>query len=116
MYTGESDTRLASGPSHDAAVHDVRPPRRRVADYLLLANTPNVSASSLSKDGAGNLAICELDETNYTNADQQDLGRGVLAMRHAVVLMPQAPLSAGLYRVSITSGGTVYAWSFTVGG
>ncbi len=84
--------------------------------YLLLASAPNVSASSLSKDGAGNLAVCELDETNYTNADQQDLGRGVLAMRHAVILMPQAPLSAGVYRVSITSGGAVYAWSFTVGG
>jgi len=84
--------------------------------YLLLASAPNVSASSLSKDGAGNLAVCELDETNYTNADQQDLGRGVLAMRHAVVLMPQAPLSAGVYRVSITSGGTIYAWSFTIGG
>jgi hypothetical protein len=84
--------------------------------YLLLANTPAVTAFSLAKDGAGNVAVCEFDETNYANPDQQDLGRGVLAMRHAVVLMPQAPLTAGVYRVSITNGGTPVAWSFTVAG
>ena len=84
--------------------------------YLLLAATPNVTASTLTKDGGGALPVCEIDETNYSDPAQQDLGRGVLAMRHAVILMPQAPLSVGTYRVSITSGGMAYMWSFIVAG
>jgi hypothetical protein len=79
---------------------------------------PNVTAYSFNQ-GSTNLEICEFDETNYTNpnASYQDLGRSVLNMRDAIVIMPRAPLTPGLtYTVSITNSGTTYTWSFKVSG
>ncbi len=81
---------------------------------LQLSGTPSVTAHSVL-DGASPLTHCEVDETNYSNPDStyQSLGRNVLAARHAVVIMPRNALTAGhIYTVSITSGGTVYGWSF----
>jgi uncharacterized protein YkwD len=78
---------------------------------------PHVTAHSLKLNGVVQPS-CEFDETNYTNtADPsgQSLGRQVLGMRDAVVLMPKKPLQAGkTYAVSITNSGHVYTWSFKV--
>ena len=79
---------------------------------------PNVTNYSIHQ-GITNLAVCEFDETNYTNPDNsmQNLGRSVLNMRDAIILMPRNPLEAGLtYSVSITTDGITYTWSFTVSG
>jgi len=88
--------------------------------YLLLGPgwsvTPNVTASSL-KQGNITLEHCIIDSSTYTNPDSgnQDLGRSILAMRHAVVLLPRQPLTAGAtYTVSITVNGQTYTWQFTV--
>ncbi len=88
--------------------------------YLLLGPgssvTPNVTASSL-KQGNTTLEHCMIDSSTYTNPDSasQDLGRAILAMRDAVVLLPRQPLTAGAtYTVSITANGQTYTWQFTV--
>jgi uncharacterized protein YkwD len=79
---------------------------------------PSVTAHSF-KQGSTNLESCEFDETNYTNpiSGYQGLGRSVLEMRDAIVIMPRDPLTPGAtYTVSITNSGTTYTWSFTVTG
>ena len=56
-------------------------------------------------------------ETSYTNPDpvQQSLGRGILASRDAIVLIPRQPLTPGArYTVSLTVDGVPYGWSFQV--
>ena len=78
--------------------------------------TPNVTDHSFSQGGVS-LDHCVFDETNYTNPDSysQNLGRGVLNMRDAIILMPKNPLSPGdTYTISITNSGTTYSWSITV--
>ena len=89
---------------------------------LMLQNTnvaPTVTSYVVTKDGTrGALLACEFDETNYTNPDgtQQSLGRDVLGIgRHSIIVMPRSPLTDGVYRVSITSNGTLYSWAFAVG-
>lgn len=85
--------------------------------YLQFPDVPNVTASTLTKDGGqGNLDLCMYNAATYTNPDAglQDLGRGVLNQRNAVVLLPKAPLTAGTYRVSVTNNGTAINWSFNV--
>lgn len=77
---------------------------------------PVVTASSLSADGQP-LEHCVFSESTYRNPDpaQQGLGRGILASRDAVVLVPRAPLKPGvLYTASITVGGRSHEWSFGV--
>ncbi len=80
---------------------------------LQLPTTPSVTAFSLTRNGQG-IEACLYDETSYRNPDAngQADGRAVLAARHAIVMMPREPLTAATYRVSITSGGQTYAWSF----
>ena len=78
--------------------------------------TPSVTSTSFSTGGTP-LTHCYFDETNYTNPDSsyQSLGRSVLNMRDAVVILPEAPLTPGTtYNVSITTNGSTYSWSFTV--
>ncbi len=78
--------------------------------------TPNITAHSF-KQGNTALDHCIFDETTYTNSDSgaQQLGRSVLNMRDAVVIIPKAPLQPGqTYTVSITNGTTAYTWSFTI--
>ena len=77
--------------------------------------TPAVTAHSF-KRGTTNLAHCIFDETNYANsiAELQVLGRGLLNASDAVVLIPQAPLTAGDYTASITANGVVTTWTFHV--
>ncbi|HPS77655.1 MAG TPA: dockerin type I domain-containing protein [Thermoanaerobaculaceae bacterium] len=80
--------------------------------------TPSVTAHSFSVGGTP-LPHCVFDETTYTNpnATLQSLGRGVLNMRDAVILIPRDPLVPGdTYTASITSAGHTTTWSFTVMG
>ena len=78
--------------------------------------TPEVTDHSFWQ-GDTELDHCVFDETSYTNSDDsaQTLGRDVLAMRNAVVLIPRAPLTPDEgYTVSITASGQTYTWSFAV--
>jgi hypothetical protein len=67
-----------------------------------------------------NVEICIIDQNNFTNSDSlsQNLGRGILSYRGAVVLLPRLPLSAGFYtaHIEIKSPNTPisigYEWSF----
>lgn len=77
--------------------------------------TPIVTAHSFLRDGTP-LEHCVFDETSYTHPDsgEQEVGRSVLGIRDAIVLMPRAPLVAGTrYTVSITVSGRTHTWSFT---
>jgi hypothetical protein len=79
------------------------------------SQTPNVTATSFRENGVAR-EHCVFDETNYTNPDSgsQSLGRSVLNMRDAIVIMPRAPLVPGAdYTVSITVNGSTYTWTFT---
>src|SRR6185295_14253810 len=78
-----------------------------------LASTPKVSSVTVVKDGL-RLDRCVFDETTYENddADIRALGREVLAGRHAVVIMPREPLTAGTYQVTLISGGETHTWAF----
>jgi uncharacterized protein YkwD len=79
--------------------------------------TPSVSRHNI-KAGSTILEHCFFDETNYTNpeASAQSLGRAILDLRDAIVLIPRQPLVPGTtYTVSITVNGRTYGWSFRVG-
>ena len=78
-----------------------------------LASTPNVTSVTLVKDGL-RLDRCVFDETSYKHddAETQALGREVLAGRHAVVIMPREPLTAGIYRVTLVVDGVTHSWAF----
>ena len=80
--------------------------------------TPEVSATSFTQSGRP-LEHCVFDETTYRNPDrqQQQLGRGILGARDAIVLIPRFPLTAGTtYTASITANGQTSTWSFEIGG
>ena len=79
--------------------------------------TVSVTRSSL-KQGGASLEHCVFTENTYINPDSnlQVKGRGVLAARDAVVLIPRYPLAAGAtYTVSVTANGRAYEWSFKSG-
>ncbi|MCB0005917.1 MAG: hypothetical protein KDE04_05670 [Anaerolineales bacterium] len=77
--------------------------------------TPNVTNSSFMR-GSTNLSHCVFDETDYNNPDSnaQSVGRLVLNARDAIVIIPQAPLTAGTYTASVTVNGNTHTWTFTV--
>jgi hypothetical protein len=79
------------------------------------SQTPNVTATSFKENGVAR-EHCSFDETDYTNSNgsYQSLGRNILNMRDAIVIMPRAPLVPGAqYTVSITVNGSTYTWAFT---
>ncbi len=81
------------------------------------SRTPHVTSHSITRNGVA-LEHCAFDETTYNNPDaaQQSLGRSILDMRDAIVLIPRAPLDQWTeYSVSVTADGQTYNWSFTVG-
>jgi uncharacterized protein YkwD len=84
---------------------------------LQLDTVPGVTTYAFQRNGTS-LEACVFDETSYTNSDPvtQQSARGMLAARHAVVLLPRQPLTAGTYTVAITTNGTTYTWSFTQAG
>ncbi|MCB0217601.1 MAG: hypothetical protein H6648_10165 [Caldilineae bacterium] len=76
---------------------------------------PRVTATAFTDDTGRALPHCWFDETSYRNPTrgQQDLGRGVLAMRKAIILIPRSPLTPdSSYGVSITLGGSSERWTF----
>lgn len=78
---------------------------------------PNVTDSSF-KRGAVELEHCVIDETNYVNSSDlgaQNIGRIVLNIRDAVVILPREALAVNeTYTASITNDSTTYTWSFNV--
>jgi hypothetical protein len=77
---------------------------------------PHVTRSSISEDDRP-LEHCVFDESTYRNGNktEQRLGRGILAARDAVVLIPRKPLKAGFrYRAIIDVSGRRIDWTFTV--
>ena len=68
-------------------------------------------------EGETPLEHCVFDEGTYRNrdADQQQLARRILASRHAIVLIPRAPLRAGArYRAVIEVNGRLIDWTFSI--
>ncbi|MEG4573861.1 Calx-beta domain-containing protein, partial [Microcoleus sp. N3A4] len=141
MWPGNGQTIPASIRSFlaeypDALTGTGNPPYTSPAGLPLLLQlgsgnvTPNVTAHSFSRGGT-QLAHAVFDETNYVNPNNgtaqiygpksqakndQEVGRGILDSRDAVVLIPRDPLLPGeTYTASITANGKTYTWSFTVG-
>lgn len=87
--------------------------------YLQLGTgdvTPDVTNTSLQQGGQS-LEHCVFDETTYTNDNSslQSLGRSILNMRDAVVIIPRDVLVEGSsYTVSVTTNGETYTWTFSV--
>jgi hypothetical protein len=79
-------------------------------------STPNVTGSWLLQDDVP-LEHCVFDERTYRNRDaaEQELGRRILALRNAIVLIPRAPLAAGArYRAVIEESGRLIDWTFSI--
>jgi hypothetical protein len=77
---------------------------------------PHVTASWIA-EGDLLLEHCVFDESTYRNrdAEQQRLGRRILAARDAIVLIPRKPLHSGLfYRVVIEVNQRLIDWTFRV--
>lgn len=84
--------------------------------YLLQPGDDAVVSATLTHDDQV-LPHCLLTATTYTNPStaETDLGRGLLAAAHAVVLIPAAPLDTGGYTVAVTTTTATVTWSFRVG-
>ena len=82
------------------------------------ATAPVLSHSSLSRQGAAQpLEHCVISEAtfNHSDATQRSIGRSLLALNHAVVIIPKAPLAAGIrYTASLGVNGSTHTWSFDV--
>lgn len=77
--------------------------------------TPNVRDTRFLRGGA-ELPHCKFDQTDYQNPDAgwRDLGRGILRMRSAIVIMPRDPLQPGAaYEIEVDTGDVLYHWGFT---
>lgn len=80
------------------------------------SKVPNVSSHSISSGGQY-IAHCLIHETNFVNSDsyEQYIGRIVLDIRDAVILLPRYPFQSGkYYQVAITINSSEYTWSFQV--
>jgi hypothetical protein len=110
-FQGETPNPLQSCPGYTAPAG-----LPVVVQYGAGDRTPQVTGHGLSTDGRP-LEHCVFSETSYRNSDasQQELGRQILGMRDAVVLVPREPLRpTTTYRVSLTVDGRTDTWSFTV--
>jgi hypothetical protein len=79
-------------------------------------NVPRVTGSWIAEEGR-ELDHCIFDETSYRNrdADQQRLGRAILASRNAIVLIPRRPLTPGvMYRAVVEVNGRLVDWTFGI--
>ncbi len=110
---GESPDPLTSCSGYDAPTG---PP---IALQLGAGNaTPNVRSTRITQ-AVTELVHCKFDQTDYQNPDSgsRDLGRGILRMRSAVVIMPRATLQPGAeYEIEVDNSGTRYRWIFTAAG
>jgi hypothetical protein len=79
---------------------------------------PRVTGSWIV-EGERLLEHCVFDEGTYRNrnAVQQRLGRGILAARDAIVLIPREPLRPGSsYRAVVEVDGRLIDWTFAISG
>ncbi len=109
-HSGETPSPLTSCPGYSQPSGP--PVMLQIGDG---GQTPNVTAHSFQENGVAR-EHCVFDETNYANPNgsYQSLGRSILNMRDAIVIMPRNPLISGAtYTVSITVNGNTYVWSFT---
>ena len=89
-----------------------------VTYYGLLQGIFEIPPGGSSPNPITPVNVIEIDETNYSypaDSTLQTTARSILALRGAVVLLPQQPLTAGGYTAVIIVNGSLYAWSFTVG-
>jgi uncharacterized protein YkwD len=79
---------------------------------------PGIASFSLNRTAPTQAAIeaCAFDGGTYSNPDPgtQRMARRELNSFGAIVMLPRAPLTPGIYRASITTGGHNYSWSFSV--
>lgn len=112
LHWGETPDPLTSCPGYTAPVG------LPITLQLGSGNiTPSVTAHSFTTESGTALEHCVFDETNYYNPSdyEQYWIRSILDQRDAIVLIPKEPLSPGeTYKVSITTNGNTYAWSFKV--
>lgn len=81
-----------------------------------ISTAPNVSSYKVEKDGVPISNICMFHENSYTstNSAEQSIGRTILDLRDAIVLIPKEPLAIhSTYEVEIVANGEIHAWSFT---
>ena len=84
---------------------------------LQLRDAAPLGETELLKDGVP-VEHCAFDGASYVNpdADMQQVGRDVLTLGNAAVMIPRQPLSVGsLYTVTFNMGTEVHTWSFTAG-
>ena len=86
--------------------------------YWIRTSLDAYSFERISADGvASKLDACGFDSSTYTNLDAttQKTARQVLHAQGTVVVIPEAPLTAGAtYRISMTASGTQYRWTFSI--
>ncbi|MEJ2750868.1 MAG: hypothetical protein P8183_23620 [Anaerolineae bacterium] len=78
------------------------------------STTPKVNSYSMAM-GSTPIEVCMFNESNYrnSNAYAQKVGRTILDIQDAVVLMPRQPLAADAeYSVQLVVNGQTYTWSF----
>ncbi len=76
--------------------------------------TPQVASHRLAL-GDSVLETCLFDETSYRNADPyaEQVGRTILDLNDAVVIIPRQPLAAGeTYTAQVTADDQTHTWKF----
>lgn len=76
--------------------------------------TPQVASHRLAR-GDTVVDTCLFDETNYSNPDAyaQKVGRQILDLNDAIVIMPREPLIADeTYTAQLTANGQTFTWQF----
>lgn len=104
-FTSEVPDPLTSCPGYTAP-----------AGLPLLAMFPEpILGASAELRMDGNLIPSCLIDQRYTNPDapSQEIGRALLKQKNAVIVIPRAPLVAGVtYEATVASSGGVLRWSF----
>ena len=84
-----------------------------------LAGEPHLAGSSLRTAAGRRLPHCTFDADSYRNPRkaEQDLGRAILEMHDAVLLIPRTPLTAGRrYTATLRLANQTIRWTFGVAG
>ncbi|MEM9775230.1 MAG: CAP domain-containing protein [Chloroflexota bacterium] len=80
-----------------------------------ISTAPRVSSYKIEKDGVPISNICMFHENSYSssNSAEQTVGRTILNLRDAIVLIPRDPLTINsTYDVEIVANGETHSWSF----
>lgn len=84
-----------------------------------LAGEPRLAGSSLRTVAGARVPHCTYDADSYRNPREADqrLGRAILEMHDAVLVIPRAPLQAGTrYNVTLRLANQTIRWTFRVSG